>query len=122
MKPFTEAESYFADVKLYIDPDNMQEVLPSKISIDHSLEEVHHKATPMENNNEKLSEATKDEAPTNAEHEFKKPPYSPVFRYVVQSNNKRKQSQQNDHVPLLFKGRKHSKRRESKTFKTSKLS
>ncbi|KAL0461139.1 UNVERIFIED_CONTAM: hypothetical protein Slati_0001500 [Sesamum latifolium] len=27
MKPFTEAESYFADAKLYLDPDNMQEVL-----------------------------------------------------------------------------------------------
>ncbi|KAL0444446.1 UNVERIFIED_CONTAM: hypothetical protein Slati_2167300 [Sesamum latifolium] len=32
MKPFTEAESYFADTKLYLDPDNMQEVLPSKNS------------------------------------------------------------------------------------------
>ncbi|KAL0457935.1 UNVERIFIED_CONTAM: hypothetical protein Slati_0420700 [Sesamum latifolium] len=32
MKPFTEAESYFTGAKLYLDPDNMQEVLPSKFS------------------------------------------------------------------------------------------
>ncbi|KAL0325192.1 UNVERIFIED_CONTAM: hypothetical protein Sradi_5088500 [Sesamum radiatum] len=63
MKPFTEAESYFADAKLYLDPDNMQEVLPSKILGDHSLEQVHSIAMPKENNNEMLSKATKNEAP-----------------------------------------------------------
>ncbi|KAL0406164.1 UNVERIFIED_CONTAM: hypothetical protein Slati_3930300 [Sesamum latifolium] len=80
MKPFTEAESYFADAKLYLDPDNMQEVLPSRFSVGYSSKEVHPKATPIENNNEKLSETAKDEAPTNRKHEVEKPPYSPVFR------------------------------------------
>ncbi|KAL0411752.1 UNVERIFIED_CONTAM: hypothetical protein Slati_3764900 [Sesamum latifolium] len=79
MKPFTEAESYFADAKLYIDPENMQEVLPSRFPVGYSSEEVYPKATPIENNNEKLSETAKDEAPTNGKHEPKKPPYSPVF-------------------------------------------
>ncbi|KAL0345465.1 UNVERIFIED_CONTAM: hypothetical protein Sradi_4377800 [Sesamum radiatum] len=79
MKHFTEAESYFADAKLYLDPENMQEVLPSRFSIGYSSEEVHPKATPIENNNEKLSETAKNEAPANGKHEVKKPPYSLVF-------------------------------------------
>ncbi|KAL0325068.1 UNVERIFIED_CONTAM: hypothetical protein Sradi_5076100 [Sesamum radiatum] len=90
MKPFIEAESYFADAKLYLYLDIMQEVLPSRFSVGYSNEEVHPKATPMENNNENLSETTKDEAPTSAEHETKKLPYSSVFRYVVPSNDKGK--------------------------------
>ncbi|KAL0420211.1 UNVERIFIED_CONTAM: hypothetical protein Slati_3044000 [Sesamum latifolium] len=85
MKPFTEAESYFADAKLYLDPDNMQEVLPSRFSVGYSSEEVYPKATPIENNNEKLSETAKDEAPTNEKHEVKKPPYS-----LKESNSKRR--------------------------------
>ncbi|KAL0359914.1 UNVERIFIED_CONTAM: hypothetical protein Sangu_0840800 [Sesamum angustifolium] len=83
MKPFTEAESYFANAKLYLDPGNMQDVLPSKALFDHSLEEVHPRATPIENNDKMLSKATKNEAPTSEKHEVKKPPYSPVIRYVV---------------------------------------
>ncbi|KAL0439076.1 UNVERIFIED_CONTAM: hypothetical protein Slati_2390600 [Sesamum latifolium] len=83
MKPFTEAKSYFADAKLYLNPNNMQEVLLSKFPIAYSSEEVHPEATPIESNNEKFSEATKDEALISGKHEVKKPPYSPVFRYVV---------------------------------------
>ncbi|KAL0358196.1 UNVERIFIED_CONTAM: hypothetical protein Scaly_1505300 [Sesamum calycinum] len=41
----------------------------------------------IENNDEMLSKATKNEAPTSGKHEVKKPPYSPVFRYVVRSND-----------------------------------
>ncbi|KAL0355888.1 UNVERIFIED_CONTAM: hypothetical protein Sradi_4035700, partial [Sesamum radiatum] len=78
MKPFTEAESHFANEKLYLDPNNMQEVLPSRFPISYSSEEVHPKATPIENNNEKLSEMAKDESPINGKHEVKKPPYSGV--------------------------------------------
>ncbi|KAL0294847.1 UNVERIFIED_CONTAM: hypothetical protein Sradi_6864900 [Sesamum radiatum] len=106
MKPFIEAELYFADAKLYLDPDNMQEVLPSRFPIGYSSKEVHPKATPIENNNEKLRETTKDEALTNGKHKVKKPPYSLVFRYVVRSNNKEKKNQPKDHVPLPFKERK----------------
>ncbi|KAL0325289.1 UNVERIFIED_CONTAM: hypothetical protein Sradi_5098200 [Sesamum radiatum] len=47
MKSFTKAESYFAKAKLYLDPNNIQEVLPSKSLIGYSLEEIHPKATPM---------------------------------------------------------------------------
>ncbi|KAL0361042.1 UNVERIFIED_CONTAM: hypothetical protein Sradi_3788700 [Sesamum radiatum] len=89
MKPFTEAESYFADAKLYLDPDNMQEVLPSRFPIGYSSKKVHLKATPIEDNNEKLSEMTKDEAPTNGKHEKKNHP--------------------KDHAPLPFKERKQLK-------------
>ncbi|KAL0284037.1 UNVERIFIED_CONTAM: hypothetical protein Sangu_2849100 [Sesamum angustifolium] len=77
-------------MELYVDPDNMEEVLPSRFLICYSSEEVHPKATPIENNNEKLSKVTKDEAPTTGKHEVKKPPYSPMFRYVVRSNDKDK--------------------------------
>ncbi|KAL0458500.1 UNVERIFIED_CONTAM: Transposon Tf2-12 polyprotein [Sesamum latifolium] len=97
MKPFTEAESYFVDVKLYLDPDNMQDVLPSKFSIGYSSEEVHPKPTPIERNNKKFSEATKNEVLTSGKHEVKKPPYSPGFRYVVRSDNKEKKNQPKDH-------------------------
>ncbi|PIN05644.1 hypothetical protein CDL12_21814 [Handroanthus impetiginosus] len=38
-KPFTDAESYFADSKLYLDPDSVKEVLPLKISSNHLVEE-----------------------------------------------------------------------------------
>ncbi|KAL0291478.1 UNVERIFIED_CONTAM: hypothetical protein Scaly_2636200 [Sesamum calycinum] len=86
--------------------NSMQEILPSKISIDQSLEEVHPRATPIENNDEILSKATKNEALTNGKHEISKPPYSPVFQNVVRSNDKEKQNQLKDHSPLLFKGRK----------------
>ncbi|KAL0361088.1 UNVERIFIED_CONTAM: hypothetical protein Sradi_3793300 [Sesamum radiatum] len=72
-------------------------------------EEVHPKATPIETNNDKLSEMTKDEAPTNGKHEVKKSPYSPVFQYVVRSNNKEKKNQPKDHVPLPIKERKQLK-------------
>ncbi|KAL0352370.1 UNVERIFIED_CONTAM: hypothetical protein Scaly_1625700 [Sesamum calycinum] len=58
--------------------------------VSHSIKRSSPKATPMENNNENLSETTKDEAPTSAEHETKKLPYSSVFRYVVPSNDKGK--------------------------------
>ncbi|KAL0286847.1 UNVERIFIED_CONTAM: hypothetical protein Sangu_2469000 [Sesamum angustifolium] len=58
MKPFTETESYFADLKLYLDPNNMQEVLPSKYPVGYSSEEIHPKAMPKENNDEKISKAT----------------------------------------------------------------
>ncbi|KAL0396286.1 UNVERIFIED_CONTAM: hypothetical protein Scaly_0077000 [Sesamum calycinum] len=47
MKPFTETKSYSANAKLYLGPDNMQEILPSKVSIGHSLEEVHLKLHPF---------------------------------------------------------------------------
>ncbi|KAL0361458.1 UNVERIFIED_CONTAM: hypothetical protein Sradi_3830300 [Sesamum radiatum] len=87
----------------------MQEVLPSRFPIGYSSEEVHPKATSIGNNNEKLSEATKDEAPTSAKHEVKKPPNSLAFRYVVQSSNKEKKNHSKDHVSLLFKGRKQLK-------------
>ncbi|KAL0458509.1 UNVERIFIED_CONTAM: hypothetical protein Slati_0478100 [Sesamum latifolium] len=107
MKSFTEAESYFADAKLYL--DNMQEVLPSRFSVGYSSEKVHPKATPIENNNEKLSETATDEDPTNGKHEVKKPPYSLVFLYIVRSNNKEKKNQPKEHVPLLFKERKQLK-------------
>ncbi|KAK4395667.1 hypothetical protein Sango_1721000 [Sesamum angolense] len=40
----------------------------------------------IENNDKMLSKATKNEAPTSGKQEVKKPPYSPVFRYVVRSN------------------------------------
>ncbi|KAL0290922.1 UNVERIFIED_CONTAM: hypothetical protein Scaly_2654100 [Sesamum calycinum] len=83
MKPFTKAESYFADTKLYLDLDK--------------------------NNNEMLSKTIKNEAPASGKHEVKKPPYSPVFRYVVRSNGKEKQNQRKDHNPPLFKGRKQLK-------------
>ncbi|KAK4411917.1 hypothetical protein Sango_0264700 [Sesamum angolense] len=109
MKPFTEAKSYFVDSNFYLDPDSMQEVLPSKVLIDHSIEEVHPRATAIENNNEMLSKATKNEASTSEKHEVKKLPYSPMFWYVVQSNGKEKQNQQKDHSPLLFNGRKQLK-------------
>ncbi|KAL0378917.1 UNVERIFIED_CONTAM: hypothetical protein Sradi_3197200 [Sesamum radiatum] len=33
IKPFTEAESYFVDAKLYLNPDNIQEVLPSRFPV-----------------------------------------------------------------------------------------
>ncbi|KAL0448897.1 UNVERIFIED_CONTAM: hypothetical protein Slati_1446100 [Sesamum latifolium] len=109
MKPFIEAKSYFADAKLYIDPDNMQEVLLSRFSVGYSSEEVHPKAASIENNDEKLGKATKDEAPTSEKYEVKKPPYSQVFRYVVQSNDKGKQNQPKGHLPLLFEVRKQIK-------------
>ncbi|KAK4397525.1 hypothetical protein Sango_1589100 [Sesamum angolense] len=80
MKSFAKAESYFADTKLYLDLDSMLEVLPLKILVDHSLEEVHPRATPIENNDEILSKAIKNEAPASGKHEVKKPPYSLVFR------------------------------------------
>ncbi|PIN11097.1 hypothetical protein CDL12_16308 [Handroanthus impetiginosus] len=38
-KPFTDAGSYFADSKLYLDPDSVKEVLPLKISSNHPVEE-----------------------------------------------------------------------------------
>ncbi|KAL0433534.1 UNVERIFIED_CONTAM: hypothetical protein Slati_2687700 [Sesamum latifolium] len=98
MKPFTEARSYFAYAKLYLDPDNMQEVLPLRFSVGYSSKKVHPKATPIENNDEKLSEATKDEALTSPKHEVKKLLYSLVLLYV------KKQNQPKDHVSLLFKG------------------
>ncbi|KAL0420666.1 UNVERIFIED_CONTAM: hypothetical protein Slati_3089500 [Sesamum latifolium] len=78
------------------------------VKVDADIEEVYPKA-PIENNNEKLSETAKDEAPTNGKYEAKKSPYSPVFRYVVRSNNKEKKNQPKDHVPLLFKERKQLK-------------
>ncbi|KAL0437643.1 UNVERIFIED_CONTAM: hypothetical protein Sradi_0472200 [Sesamum radiatum] len=109
MKPFTEAESYLTDAKLYLDPENMQEVLPSRFPICYSSKEVHPKATPIENNNEKLSEMANDEAPTKGKHEVKKPPYSWVFRYVVRLNNKEKKNQPKDHISLPFKERKQLK-------------
>ncbi|KAK4409412.1 hypothetical protein Sango_0014200 [Sesamum angolense] len=62
--------------------NSMQEILPSKISIDQSLEQVHPRATPIENNDEILSKATKNEALTSGKHEISKPPYSPVFQNV----------------------------------------
>ncbi|KAK4388225.1 hypothetical protein Sango_2429100 [Sesamum angolense] len=68
MNPFTEAESYFADAKLYLYPDNMQEVLPSKILVGHSFEEVHPELTPIESNNEKLNKAAKNEASTSGKY------------------------------------------------------
>ncbi|KAL0302474.1 UNVERIFIED_CONTAM: hypothetical protein Sangu_3099100 [Sesamum angustifolium] len=40
----------------------------------------------IENNDKMHSKATKNEAPTSGKHEVKKPPYSPVFRYVVRSH------------------------------------
>ncbi|KAL0409614.1 UNVERIFIED_CONTAM: Transposon Tf2-12 polyprotein [Sesamum radiatum] len=109
MKPFTEAESYFADAKLYLDPDNMQEVLPSRFPVAYPSEKVYPKATPIENNNEKFSEMAKDDAPANGKHEVKKPPYFTVFRYVIRSNDKGKKNHLKDHAPLPFKERKQLK-------------
>ncbi|PIN01713.1 Ribonuclease H [Handroanthus impetiginosus] len=39
IKPFTDAELYFADTKLYLDPDSVKEVLPLKIASNHPIEE-----------------------------------------------------------------------------------
>ncbi|KAL0394924.1 UNVERIFIED_CONTAM: hypothetical protein Slati_4458600 [Sesamum latifolium] len=110
MKPFTETESYFSDAKLYLDPDNLKEVVPSRFSVGYSSEEVHPKATPIGSNDEKPSKATKDEASTSQKHEVKKPPYSLVFRYVVRSSDKGKQNHPKDHVLLLFNEENNSKR------------
>ncbi|PIN20262.1 hypothetical protein CDL12_07045 [Handroanthus impetiginosus] len=38
-KPFTHAKSYFADAKLYLDPDSIKKVLPLKILSNHPVEE-----------------------------------------------------------------------------------
>ncbi|KAL0349946.1 UNVERIFIED_CONTAM: hypothetical protein Sradi_4143800 [Sesamum radiatum] len=90
VNPFSEVESYFVDAKLYLVPNNMQEVLPLRFPVGYSSEKVHTKAAVIENNDEKLHKATKDKTPTSGKREVKKPPYSLVFRYVVRLNDKGK--------------------------------
>ncbi|PIM97563.1 hypothetical protein CDL12_29966 [Handroanthus impetiginosus] len=63
-KPFTDAESYFADAKLYLDPDSVKEALPLKISSNHLVEErrVELSKLAMTEANEKIDNALPDNA------------------------------------------------------------
>ncbi|KAL0446100.1 UNVERIFIED_CONTAM: hypothetical protein Slati_1737900 [Sesamum latifolium] len=90
MEPFTKTGSYFGDAKLYLNPDEMQEVMHSKFLISQLIKEVHSKATPSESNAEEFSKLTIGEVPTEKNHKSKKPPYSPVFPYVARSDRKSK--------------------------------
>ncbi|KAL0446042.1 UNVERIFIED_CONTAM: hypothetical protein Slati_1732100 [Sesamum latifolium] len=107
MEPFTKAESYFGDAKLYLNHNKMQEAVPTKF-LTSQIKEVRSKPTPSESNAEEFSKLTIGEVPITENHELKNPPYSPVFPYVVWSDEKDKQSSSQDHTPLLSKRMKQS--------------
>ncbi|CAL9014030.1 unnamed protein product [Prunus brigantina] len=94
VKPFTEAESNFADAKFYMDGDMVSEVIPVEV---HSTgkamprREEHSKCTPAAENVSKKSKSTLSGqmglSPTNSRKVS-----TPVLRYVSSSQRKEGQS------------------------------
>ncbi|KAL0355782.1 UNVERIFIED_CONTAM: hypothetical protein Sradi_4025100 [Sesamum radiatum] len=107
MEPFTKAESYVGDVKLYLNPSRMQETMHSKSLTSQLTKEVRSKLTHLESNAKEFSKLTIGQVSINENHKSKNPPYEPVFPYMVRSDEKIKQSSSQDHTPL-FKGIKQS--------------
>ncbi|KAL0427599.1 UNVERIFIED_CONTAM: hypothetical protein Slati_2934700 [Sesamum latifolium] len=90
MEPFTKAESYFTDAKLYLSYSEMQETVPSKLWTSQLIKEVRSKLTHSKSNAEDFSKLTIGEVPNNENHKSKKPSYSPVFPHVAWSDEKDK--------------------------------
>ncbi|KAL0404227.1 UNVERIFIED_CONTAM: hypothetical protein Sradi_2063500 [Sesamum radiatum] len=103
MDPFNKVESYIDNVKLYLNPKGMQEAMHSNFLTSELIKVVHSKATHSESNAEEFSKLTISEVPTNKNHKSKKPPYSPIFPYVDQSDRKSTQSSSQDHAPSTMK-------------------
>ncbi|CAL9004722.1 unnamed protein product [Prunus brigantina] len=94
VKPFTEAESYFADAKFYMDEDMVSEVIPVEV---HSTgkamprREEHSKCPPAKDDVSKKSRSTLSgqmgSSPTDSQKVS-----TPVLRYVSSSRRKEGQS------------------------------
>ncbi|KAL0435423.1 UNVERIFIED_CONTAM: hypothetical protein Sradi_0250200 [Sesamum radiatum] len=82
MEPFTKVESYFGDAKLYLNPNEMQEAIHSKLLTSQLIEEVRSKATSSESNAEEFSKLIIDEVPASRNHKSKNlptPQYFPMW-------------------------------------------
>ncbi|CAL8990430.1 unnamed protein product [Prunus brigantina] len=94
VKPFTEAESYFADAKFYMDGDMVSEVIPVEV---HSTgkamprREEHSKCPPAAENVSKKSKSTLSGQMGSSPTDSRKVS-TPVLRYVSSSRRKEGQS------------------------------
>ncbi|KAM1201783.1 hypothetical protein ACFX2J_017829 [Malus domestica] len=99
-KPFTEAESHFADAKFYMDEDMVLEALPKEIKSTGKAtrKKQEWQAMPKKQEEEAMSSSSKndDELTKPATTKWSRMPSNelntPVFRYIMMSKRKNGQS------------------------------
>ncbi|KAM2783902.1 hypothetical protein COP1_013339 [Malus domestica] len=99
-KPFTEAESHFADAKFYMDEDMVLETLPKEIKSTSKAAPKKNKlqVVPKKQEREVVPSLNKDDdeltKPTTTKGSVapSKGPNTPVFRYIPMSKRKNGQS------------------------------
>ena len=99
-KPFTEAESHFADAKFYMDEDTVLEALPKEIKSTGKAapKKQEWQAMPKKQEGEAMSSSSKNNdelakpATTKGSKTPSKGPNTPIFRYIPMSRRKNGQS------------------------------